>query len=831
MGIGVKVRIGVLWTMLASVGLVMGEAPAGPPSSSPGHEKWSPRMRAVVDDETGPYRVWVFFRDKGLESPEAVRRAVQRVAENYNPRALERRRLRGLNARRGGALCDLRDVPVCARYRAAVQDVGCRIRRESRWLNAISVEASEAQLQAISALDCVAKIQPMARTKRPEPVGQRPLEPHSTQARSSKRSLDYGAAFAQLNQIDVIALHDAGYTGAGVIIGILDTGFKRTHEAFNQPGHEVDVIAEYDFVDDDPIAAPETGDPSGQHDHGTYILGTIGAYMPGALIGGAFDARFVLAKTEDTTGEYPEEEDNYVAGLEFIEANGADMTTSSLGYIDWYTQPDLNGETAVTTIAVNTAGENGLHMCTAAGNEYHDADPTTSHLIAPADAFKVITCGAVTSSGSITGFSSDGPTADGRVKPEVLARGSSTSTVSPSSDTGYTSVDGTSLSTPLVAGAVACLIQAHPEWTVDELREALFLTSDYYVEHRTHDPQFVRGYGIIDAFAAIQDCNENDIPDILEIADGTAQDCQGNGIIDACEFEAGTAQDCNLNGVPDACDIAPPELGLVDDRDPVLGFEEIAGVGVALGLSDDGETTVSMPFTNTVFPIDSVQVGNNGGVGFGGSENLTYTNGGIPADVFGGVQALLPFWDDIDSDTGDVYVHTLGTQPDRTFIVEWKDRPHYSGDTLLNGDETTFQIQIFETPIDGVHAQYVYLDTDFLDPDFDFGASATVGYQDDANDGFMWSQDDAVIPSGTILSLVYIGEPVSQDLNGNGIPDECEGATCPGDLNFDFHVDLVDLGLAESLWRQASPSADLNGSGWVEVRDLVWMTSAFGPCP
>lgn len=114
---------------------------------------------------------------------------------------------------------------------------------------------------------------------------------------------------------------------------------------------------------------------SGQHWHGTAILGTIGAYKPDTLIGGAYDAAFYLAKTEDITREEPIEEDFYVAGLQWIEANGADLATSSLGYIDWYTQDDLDGETATTTIAVNIATANGLACCTAAGNGGHDNAP------------------------------------------------------------------------------------------------------------------------------------------------------------------------------------------------------------------------------------------------------------------------------------------------------------------------------------------------------------------------------------------------------------------------------------------------------------------------
>jgi subtilisin family serine protease len=163
----------------------------------------------------------------------------------------------------------------------------------------------------------------------------------------------------------------------------------------------------------------------------------------------------------------------------------------------------MDGRTAVTTIAVNVATENGVACCTAAGNAGHDDDPETSHLGAPADALEVITVGAVSNEGSIVGFSSDGPTADGRVKPEVLARGARTWTIDPDDDQNYTSASGTSLSTPLVAGATALVVQAHPDWSVKQIRRALFLTANDYVENGAPDPEFVRGFGIIDVLAAI----------------------------------------------------------------------------------------------------------------------------------------------------------------------------------------------------------------------------------------------------------------------------------------------------------------------------------------
>jgi subtilisin family serine protease len=233
------------------------------------------------------------------------------------------------------------------------------------------------------------------------------------------------------------------------------------------------------------------------------VLSTIGGYKPDVFVGGAFDASFILAKTEDITQEVPAEEDQYVAGLEFIEAGGADLATSSLGYIDWYSQLDLDGETAVTTIAVNTATDNGMVCVTAAGNAGHDEDPGTSTLIAPADAYEVLTCGAVDEFGAMAFFSSDGPTADGRVKPELLARGWATACIYPNDNTSYSESYGTSLSTPLVAAAAALIIDAHPDWSVTRVRSALLKTAADFVANGQPDPNFVRGHGILDVMAAI----------------------------------------------------------------------------------------------------------------------------------------------------------------------------------------------------------------------------------------------------------------------------------------------------------------------------------------
>jgi len=486
------------------------QAASSPPSGdfSPNQPdaagKMHPALLARLAEKGGEVKAWVFFTDKGARTSAQLGADLDALGASYNQRAAERRLIRGLNGLRGGRLFDEHDLPVLQSYMDAVRATGARLHVVSNWLNAISVHASAEQCERIARLPFVAGLQPVARRAK-SPIPETPGEPIETppgEGGDNPRSINYGNSQSQLAQINLIALHDEGYTGAGVIIGMLDSGFNRTHVAFNEPGHSLVVLAEWDFVMNDGNTSQQTGDYTGQANHGTMTLSCIGAYKPGQLVGGAYDASFVLAKTEDTSQEVPAEEDDYVAGIEFLESNGADMATSSLGYIDWYTQAQLNGLTAVTTVAVNIATNNGLHFCNAAGNEYHDSNPAVSHLIAPADAFKVITCGAVDSSGGIAYFSSDGPTADGRVKPEVLARGVSAAVVSTSSTTSYTTADGTSFSTPITACAIACLIQARPYWTVDQMRQHVFETADYYVANGTHDPLYIRGYGIVNAFAA-----------------------------------------------------------------------------------------------------------------------------------------------------------------------------------------------------------------------------------------------------------------------------------------------------------------------------------------
>ena len=456
--------------------------------SSPACEVCPAVWQAMADGQTA--KVWVFLTDKG---PADERAAGMRALErDYPARAIERRKLR----RTVEGLFDERDLRIDPDRACVIENVGVRVHVRSSWVKAISVTADEHQVCALAELPFVRRVELVRRGARLEVDPLRPAKPLAPSARGGF----YGLAEEQLRQIGIPLLHARGITGSGVVIGMLDTGYQLTHEAYTNPLHPIQVNAEWDFINDDPEAGIEPGDPGNQHFHGTAVLGAIAAYQPGELVGAAYDAAFVLAKTEDVTQEVPVEEDNYVAGLQFAELHGADVVSSSLGYIAWYDWFDLDGQTAVTSIAVNTATDNGVVCVTGAGNRGRDNDLPS--LMAPGDAFAVLTCGAAQADGEVTDFSSNGPTADGRVKPEVLALGQDVATVNPDVVNGYRWFDGTSMATPLVAASAALIIQAHPDWTVQQIRTRLFETASYYRQHGTFDPEYARGYGLINAFQA-----------------------------------------------------------------------------------------------------------------------------------------------------------------------------------------------------------------------------------------------------------------------------------------------------------------------------------------
>ena len=430
------------------------------------------------------YRVWVYFDDKAGSDMSDI-----------SAKAITRREKSDVSSKHLWL-----DQNVSIIYKNKIFDLGFEIKNESRWLNAVSILCQESELDRIAELPFVKKIEPVLCYKKPKMK-------QGDDISFNSRDLDYGNSQAQIEQINVHVLHNAGYTGEGVRILVMDTGFNLTHSSLSG----INVIQQWDVINDDNETANQTTDEVdiGQDYHGTAVLSTIAANAPGELIGVAFNAEFLLAKTEDVAQEIQQEEDNYVAGLEWGEANGADVVSTSLGYLDWYDYEDMDGNTAVTTNAIDIAVGLGMVCVTAAGNSGNDS---WYYIIAPADADSVIAVGAVRESGTIANFSSHGPTFDGRIKPEVCARGSSTWCVNPNSTTTYTQLSGTSLACPLVGGAVALIRQAQPEWSAMQIREAVIMTAS-----QSFEPDNSYGYGIMNTAMAIEYNHMAAIDDAIEV--------------------------------------------------------------------------------------------------------------------------------------------------------------------------------------------------------------------------------------------------------------------------------------------------------------------------
>ena len=433
---------------------------------------------------------WVFFKDKGSID---VASELAKLKSQLTTKALQRR----MRSQNKNGLVDFHDLPVNADYVRNVTRLGSKLCQKSRWLNAVSIEATASQIEAIAELPFVKKIDIVHTTNVPK------LTETTAPALFSKSSktnvLDYGPSETQNLQIKTNELHNQGFDGSGVIIAMLDAGYNNlTHESLQH----LNIIDTWDFVNNDPNVDDEPGQ-MGSGSHGTYTLSTLAGYKPGKLIGPAYGATFLLYKTENTDWERNVEEDAWIAAAERADSLGADIISSSLGYWEFdpgeprqYTWQDMDGNTAVITIGADLAASRGILVVNAAGNEGFVPEPQNS-IGAPADGDSVLAVGAVTASGTLASFSSRGPTADGRIKPDVCAMGVSTVCASAFSQTGYAAVNGTSLACPLVAGAAALILQAHPGISNMQIIDALRNTAS-----NAATPNRDYGWGIIDAEAA-----------------------------------------------------------------------------------------------------------------------------------------------------------------------------------------------------------------------------------------------------------------------------------------------------------------------------------------
>lgn len=444
-------------------------------------------------------KYWIFFKDKGEsfveENPLAKGSKLYSLAEeNLSRRAILRRSRRNVSVK-----IDYLDLPVNGRYVAELKKSGVVIENSSKWLNAVTAYLDDAAIQKLKLMEFIKELKPVAvyKNKGEKPGSNDPIINNMILNKTTSK-YNYGLSLSQNQMINIPKVHDLGIDGTGVVVGMLDTGFDwRRHSSLNK----LKVLSEYDFVFKDSVTANQQQDIGGQDTHGTLCFSILGGFAPDTLIGPSYNSEFILGKTEDMRGESIIEEDNWAAGIEWMENLGVDVVSSSLGYnqfndsIGNHTYKDMDGATTLVTKVADIAVTKGVVVVVSAGNE-----GTTSwkYITAPADGKYVIAVGAANSNGSKASFSSFGPTYDGRIKPDVSALGVSVYHAVSGTKSSYSWSSGTSVACPLVAGVASMILSARPDLTPAQVTEALRMTAGQALA-----PDNQLGWGVIDAYKAV----------------------------------------------------------------------------------------------------------------------------------------------------------------------------------------------------------------------------------------------------------------------------------------------------------------------------------------
>ncbi len=447
---------------------------------------------------SGQSKYLIYFKDKGPQYSRQLKKNTPEYREILNSlsqRSVERR-IKNL----GSDFIFSGDYPVSREYVDALKSMGVEIVWELKWFNAVSAVVPQYLLDNIRGLNFISDIEKVKTFRRRKNDLQIENIDQSLNKSPEDNLYDYGQSASEMEMSDVPAVHNMGISGAGVLIGMIDSGFDwETHPAMQG----MDIVAERDFVYGDE----DTGN-EGDGYHGTETLSLAGAFEEGQLVAPAFDASFIVAKTEDIRSEKRIEEDNFAAAVEWMETYGVDIINTSLGYSEFdpgeesYTYQDMDGNTTLVTRAMEMAFERGVVTVTSAGNE---ADDPWFYITAPADGENIISVGAVNSSGNVTGFSSRGPTYDGRIKPEILAYGSA-NYLGFGYSGGYGYKSGTSYASPIVTGICGQLLSVYPHLTNRQLRQIILESGD-----NTEEPDNIRGYGILSALRAVT------FPNLIEI--------------------------------------------------------------------------------------------------------------------------------------------------------------------------------------------------------------------------------------------------------------------------------------------------------------------------
>lgn len=402
-------------------------------------------------------------------------------------KSVERRRKQGLSI-------DSTDLPISPAYLRQISKRGVTIVGKSKWNNTVLVRSNDLQtLERLARLPFVKSTLKVwaSRDSILEPLGREDIESKFESWDSLKGSA-YGEGQRQIDVLNGRKLHEAGFRGKGITIAILDAGFMNVDKipAFSN----VSILGTRNFV------AVSSNNVYKQMDHGTKVLSTMAMNQPNTFIGTAPEASFWLLRSEDYDSENIVEEDYWAEAAEFADSVGADIISSSLGYhhFDDSTRThhyyEQDGRTALISRTASMLASKGIVCVNSAGN---DGMGSWKRISFPADARDILTVGAITYNRLNSPFSSVGPTADGRIKPDVMAIGSSTAVVGGSGAIQHN--NGTSFSCPTLAGMVACLWQALPDKNASEIIELVKNAGDNVLH-----PDNIYGYGVPDFWKAYQ---------------------------------------------------------------------------------------------------------------------------------------------------------------------------------------------------------------------------------------------------------------------------------------------------------------------------------------
>ena len=415
-----------------------------------------------------------------LKDKAATDYSLQKPEMYLSKKSIERRKRQGLEI-------DSTDLPVCKKYVDAIRKKGVHVLVTGKWDNFVTVSCNDSMLIAeIAGLPFVRSTERVWRG-----VAKRASERDSLINKPLRTDSLYGPAITQIKMSHADRLHEAGFKGQGMTIAVIDAGFHNVDKI--EAMKNINILGTRDFVN------PEA-DIYAESSHGMSVLSCMAMNQPNVMIGTAPEASYWLLRSEDEYSENLVEQDYWAAAIEFADSVGVYLVNTSLGYYSFddpaknYRYRDLNGHYALMSREAAKAADKGIVVVCSAGNS---GSGSWKKITPPGDAENVITVGAVNKYGVLAPFSSVGNTADGRVKPDVVAVGLGSDVMG--TDGNLRHANGTSFSSPIMCGMVACLWQACPELTAKEIIELVRRSGD-----RAVFPDNIYGYGIPDLWKAYQ---------------------------------------------------------------------------------------------------------------------------------------------------------------------------------------------------------------------------------------------------------------------------------------------------------------------------------------